>query len=75
MVKIFTDLLHGIEPNNIKLNQMMELIEFLLEDSKTDPKHKSESNLTAESQDGSIDDCFKIFLNLSLAFSPHAALN
>ena len=47
MVKIFTDLLHGIEPNNIKLNQMMELIEFLLEDSKTDPKHKSESKLTA----------------------------
>ena len=42
VVKIFTDLLHGIEPNNIKLNQMMELIEFLLQDSKTDPKHKSE---------------------------------
>ena len=75
MVKIFTDLLHGIEPNNIKLNQMMELIEFLLEDSKTDPKHKSESNLTVVSQYGSIDDCFKIFLNLSLAFSLHAALN
>ena len=37
--------MHGIEPNNIKLNQMMELIEFLLEDFKTDPKHKSESNI------------------------------
>jgi len=41
VVKIFTDLLHGIEPNNIKLNQMMELIEFLLDDFKTDPKHKN----------------------------------
>ncbi len=50
MVKIFTDLLHGIEPNNIKLNQIMELIEFLLDDFKTDPKHKSKSILKLKSQ-------------------------
>ena len=44
MVKIFIDLLHGIEPNNIKLNQLMEFIEFLIHDFKTDPKHKSKSH-------------------------------
>ena len=71
VVKIFTDLLHGIEPNNIKLNQMMELIEFLLQDSKTDPKHKSE---LFQNFFFLIIYFLKIFLSLNLVFLPLAAL-